>query len=237
MKNNNAVPWPRIALEGAVIVISILLAFAIDAWWDDRNDRKAEIEQLLRVAQELEANSERLQAKLEIILSSIKGTQEFIAWMGPEPVDVPPAVYHGQWSKFFSIGMYSVLRGAVQDYLATGRAEGIRHVAIRDALWDWHSAADDLERQYGLLRVAHARINDYGEDLFPSLHDVVATGFVDEDLSSKFPYDHKAALSDPGLESRLATYLIRLEFVSGQATSLLRRQAELISLIDAATTQ
>ena len=28
-------PWPRVLAEGAVIVVSILLAFGIDAWWDD----------------------------------------------------------------------------------------------------------------------------------------------------------------------------------------------------------
>ena len=28
--------------ESLLIVISILVAFAIDAWWDERNDRKVE---------------------------------------------------------------------------------------------------------------------------------------------------------------------------------------------------
>lgn len=31
-------PWSRILVEGVVIVTSILLAFAIDAWWDGRRD-------------------------------------------------------------------------------------------------------------------------------------------------------------------------------------------------------
>jgi len=34
--------WPRIAVEGMTIVASILLAFAIDAWWGDRQQREAE---------------------------------------------------------------------------------------------------------------------------------------------------------------------------------------------------
>ena len=32
----NRLPWARIVLEGGVIVVSILLAFGIDAWWDRR---------------------------------------------------------------------------------------------------------------------------------------------------------------------------------------------------------
>ena len=89
MSNDKAYSWRRIAVEGAVIVVSILLAFAIDAWWEDRGAHAAELEQLVRVSQELEANSGRLRRKLETIEYSIEGTEELISWMGPEPVDVP----------------------------------------------------------------------------------------------------------------------------------------------------
>jgi hypothetical protein len=237
MTKDNAINLRRIAIEGAVIVVSILLAFAIDAWWEERGARAAELEQLVRVAQELEANSERLRRKLEIIEYSIEGTEELISWMGPEPVDVPAQTFHGHWNKFFSIGMYSVLRGATQDYLATGKTGSLHHVEIRDALSAWHADADRLEDQYGLLRVAHKRINDYTEDLVPSLYDVIGTGVVNQDLASKFPYNRRILLSDPFFESRLATYLIRLEFVSEQANDLLQDQAVLVSLINAAASR
>ena len=36
------IPWPRIVVEGVAIVASILLAFAIDAWWDDRQREETE---------------------------------------------------------------------------------------------------------------------------------------------------------------------------------------------------
>jgi hypothetical protein len=42
MSSARNVPWFRIAAEGAVVVASILLAFAIDAWWDERLERRAE---------------------------------------------------------------------------------------------------------------------------------------------------------------------------------------------------
>jgi hypothetical protein len=237
MSKNKAYTGRRIAVEGAVIVVSILLAFAIDAWWEKRGIHAAELEKLVRVARELESNSERLRKKLEIIEYSIEGTEELISWMGPEPVDVPPKTFHSQWNKFFSIGMYSVLRGATQDFLATGAAGSLRHGEIRDLLSTWHSDADDLEKQYGKLRVAHARVNDYSEDLVPVLHDVIGTGVVNQEMTSKFPYDQKILLSDPYFESRLATYLIRLEFVSEQANDLLQDQIELASMIDAVTSQ
>ena len=36
MPNSKEIPWIRIAAEGGAIVISILLAFWIEAWWSDR---------------------------------------------------------------------------------------------------------------------------------------------------------------------------------------------------------
>ena len=33
------IPWPRILAEGAAIVVSILLAFSIEAWWEERQER------------------------------------------------------------------------------------------------------------------------------------------------------------------------------------------------------
>lgn len=38
MTDTKEIPWKRLIVEGAAIVVSILLAFGIDAWWDERND-------------------------------------------------------------------------------------------------------------------------------------------------------------------------------------------------------
>lgn len=40
MEAKRRLPWERFAVESFVIVASILLAFAIDAWWDDREQSR-----------------------------------------------------------------------------------------------------------------------------------------------------------------------------------------------------
>ena len=42
MKPTRNIPWPRILAEGAIIVVSILLAFWIDAWWEGRQAEASE---------------------------------------------------------------------------------------------------------------------------------------------------------------------------------------------------
>ena len=41
------------------IVASILLAFAVDAWWAERLDRRTELEELNRLEQEFAENDEQ----------------------------------------------------------------------------------------------------------------------------------------------------------------------------------
>ncbi len=62
------IPWLRVFVEGVVIVASILLAFGIQAWWEETQERVEEQEilggDLKALASEFHANyrAERDQA-------------------------------------------------------------------------------------------------------------------------------------------------------------------------------
>ncbi len=56
MANTNNIQWKRISAEGAAIVVSILLAFTIEAWWEKYQDRSEEQGILLGLKSEFEQN-------------------------------------------------------------------------------------------------------------------------------------------------------------------------------------
>ena len=56
MPNKNNIAWKRVIVEGLTILVSILLAFAIDAWWANSVDRSEEQRILISLRQELESN-------------------------------------------------------------------------------------------------------------------------------------------------------------------------------------
>ena len=67
--------WKRASVEGATIVVSILLAFSIDAWWEDRRDRDDEIallNSLLEEFREIRANVNDIQSFQGTILQSTR---------------------------------------------------------------------------------------------------------------------------------------------------------------------
>ena len=56
MAEQQNIQWKRLTVEAAAIVGSILLAFAIDAWWADRQDRAEEQRIFLGLKSEFEQN-------------------------------------------------------------------------------------------------------------------------------------------------------------------------------------
>lgn len=60
MKISRDIPWIRLFAEATAVLVSILLAFAIDAWWAERLERIVEREELSRLYDEFAANRERL---------------------------------------------------------------------------------------------------------------------------------------------------------------------------------
>jgi hypothetical protein len=68
MPETEKIHWKRLALEATAIVASILLAFAIDAWWDDRNEAQLERRMLSALLVEFEQNAELLrEARTEYV--------------------------------------------------------------------------------------------------------------------------------------------------------------------------
>ena len=81
MANRLQIHWPRILAEGAAIVISILLAFWIQAWWDERQERSNEVIVLQSLLDDLLAKQEGLERDRKVtrvILES--GTKLVNAW-------------------------------------------------------------------------------------------------------------------------------------------------------------
>jgi hypothetical protein len=86
------IPWKRLAAEGAVVVVSILLAFGIDAWWDGYIESKREHKQLVAARDEFSESLLGLDEVLESIQSHADGVDELISLLKDaesEPVEVP----------------------------------------------------------------------------------------------------------------------------------------------------
>jgi len=53
---SSKIAWPKLGIEAVTIIVSILLAFAVEEWREERRDRDLEREYLTRLAEDLDAN-------------------------------------------------------------------------------------------------------------------------------------------------------------------------------------
>jgi|GEM_PF-3287463 len=60
MPKSQDVPWKRLTAEGMAIIVSILLAFGIDAWWEDRQQQHDETVLLQAILDDLTEKRSRL---------------------------------------------------------------------------------------------------------------------------------------------------------------------------------
>lgn len=225
--------------EGLVIVSSILLAFAIDAWWEQRQERSHALEQLVRVESDLRINTTMMQDKIRDLEDAAEAIKEYQQWMGPEPEAVDRELLAQQWDRMMGIGTLSLVRRAIDDFLAGGAEMHSDEPAIREKLAGWYYNASQLESQYQILRQEHWELANYNNRnprtplLGITSRSFRAQGFPE----SAFPTEQAALLNNPVVESLLGNYLMRMSFVLRLARRHETMQKELLSLLAEATAQ
>ena len=138
MNQSNQIPWPRISAEAAVIIASILFAFAIDAWWDGvKTDRNTQ-EILDAVLVEMESNLTGLQDSIthhEEIVAAISTAQEQVSVAGLLETAV------------IDVEVFELLTGALVTLIATGMLTAIDEPALQISLGGFNRLASDLNER------------------------------------------------------------------------------------------
>ncbi|MHC4986028.1 MAG: hypothetical protein ACYTFO_07725 [Planctomycetota bacterium] len=72
------IPWRRVLAEGAIIVVSILLAFGIQAWWDHRQEARDETVVLAALLDEFQAKMDQLEMRRTFHTSLLESCRKLI---------------------------------------------------------------------------------------------------------------------------------------------------------------
>lgn len=221
----------RIFAEGIAIVASILLAFAIDAWWERRSER----EQALELAASLHGDFAASQAHVEQWLAGnrriLEALEALLAAVESRPigeeVTVPMSAIVG------SIGAptYSPTDTTLSAAISSGQIELIVDHELRNALALWLQQVDDTREDELLIREIAVH------HLVPELASQVRLGraFDFETLTSLFLERPAGDLSTPvtlrtttRLEGALAERLFYTHFVVSGLSDIRDTQAEIL---------
>lgn len=226
--------WSRLFIEGVVIVVSILLAFAIDAWWDERQEAKEAELQVGRVVAELEASAILLEEQIEALDVTTDTAKRFLVMFGPEPGPVDKTVAGALFNELFASGTISFDRSASQRFLASGLLTQGRWLEVRHDLSALLADQNRSEKRSVELREMRPAINTYIARLIPALDVVLGHPLMADYSPSRFPYDPTVLFSDMYFESLIADFAIRMELNRGGHRELLEAHRTLIQRINAA---
>ena len=136
------IQWNKLLLEGIVIVSSILLAFAIDAWWETRNEFSSEQAVLQDLRAELTENIEAIENNwLTAHLGSLQATVgTFRALHGSDWEGIPT---RDLTSKILAednleIGISSYYYSEVLDPLADSKLTSVPIEKSANSVWSVH---------------------------------------------------------------------------------------------------
>ena len=133
----NQVAWFRIGAEVVAIIASILIAFAIDAWWDGSKERREERDSLEALAEELSDS----QAELDFDLSAKRTNVEIIdlltAHLNGEMDSLKPDTVVIILGRLRWQQMFTPPQAVLNEMISSGRMNLIRSSALRRSLLEY----------------------------------------------------------------------------------------------------
>lgn len=159
-----------------VIVLSILLAFAIDAAWDYRGARASEEELLNSLLQEYSGNRTTLERTVLRVESDIERIDAFYAMRPEQLVDLPDDSANAYWGALSRPLTFQLASGATATALSAGNLDLIRDRQLRELVAGWPARTEDIEERaqvmVGLERTWYDFVPTRGwaQDAFGRVH-------------------------------------------------------------------
>jgi len=226
------VDWYRLIIEGLVIVVSILLAFAIDAWWDQHREMRDAEDQVARVVAELRANVAILTAQDQSLEYATQGAREFLSIMGPDAGPVSVRTVGEMMNRIYSVPTLSLSNSASRNLLSSGQLTTGHWIDIRLALAELLSETQVAESASLELRQMRPEMLEYMRPYVSGLDVAKMNPAMADYPSSRFKSDAGALVSDMRFESLIAHYAIRMEINRDYVGSLLEEHDAVIDMIE-----
>jgi hypothetical protein len=155
MTANEKTAWKRLSIEAAAIVGSILLAFAIDAWWEDRQNLESEQIALRSLREDFAASRQELSQRLRTLEKSQIQFAEFQSFNPEDFGRLQQSAVNEMITGLGTGATFDPFLGTIDAMVADGRLALIRNQRIRELLSGWIKAVDDIKEDNVDVR-AHA---------------------------------------------------------------------------------
>jgi len=148
--NRNERSTKGLIAEGIAIVLSILLAFAIDAWWDERQERSEEKEVLKSIYVEFKTNRDDAAAVILTHERAIRSIAQLLQLTADEILMMSSDLVEETIGFFATPATFDAVRGSVDALTSSGKLRILQDRELREALMTFVTILDDAieDRNY-----------------------------------------------------------------------------------------
>lgn len=220
-----------VALEMTLIIGSILLAFAIDAAWDGREERQREHELLQALQFDFESNRTLLDEAVGMHEDHRAAALAFLERAAPGGVVRAGAIDDADLIGLVSWHTYDPALGSLNSAIASGQLVLIRDDALRNALAGWVDSVEDLNELEIVDRGHALRFADVAFEFVPFRSAVyrLGGGF---DRPSTAEADYRGLLRSLLAENIATNRVAEIGFILEDLERVRRQLDEILSLID-----
>jgi len=233
MQSSSHVPYARIGAEGFAIVSSILLAFAIDAWWAERVTDEWQASELAALRVEFSENVSGLELVAQTHARNAAALETLLMRLAevtngkPVSVDVSSLVALVAWRTS------DIATGTLDALVSSGRLGDISNPEIRRQLAAWPAYVSDAQEDENLAR-------DFAETVLAPI--LVGQGILEIAYSGRpmpgvadqpLPSDSFVTITPtPELRDLARARAVHSRLAAASLVSLQDRIREILELID-----
>ena len=144
VQNSKRIPWARIFAEGVLIVVSILLAFAIDAAWDRHQERGVTRRHLQALVSEIREIQVDLRGEIKGTESSGAGSRTVLKFMTSRSGNLTQKELWNALDMSFDVGIFSSESPVLTMMLASGELMDLGSDSLVPVLTLWQGELEHL---------------------------------------------------------------------------------------------
>ena len=204
-----------------VVVVGILAALWLEAWWQDVQDRKEEAVLLIGLREEFVANRAQLADHIETWKALVASADRAVTYFGrpvePSEIKEAKAAFGGSLEMRF----FDPRQGQLSSLINSGKLSLVEDPSLRAKIADWPGLVGDLdvERDIALYSVTEGYVKELGR-------------YVAMAEQSPFDDDLEALRSDREVYNSLRFVGFNARRLVSEGTLILEATDEIIALID-----
>ena len=227
MTSPRELPLRRLVVEGLVIVGSILLAFAIDAAWNEAQQSEEETRILESIAEEFRSIREAAVPNRAYQQERVERIDRLLGQLGPSAVVEDPDAFWADLSNVVNTGEPLLSTGAIDGVLESGGLQLLDDVALRRRLSRWRTTRAYYESIAGFIA-------DYTDAFNAYLLTRGVAGALPlfSESGSAFPIAPEILARDPVFESQLLYLRLLAEMWARESGPLIPALTDAVEFVD-----